>query len=256
MPAEALTIPIAQPTLIGFIYTLSRVGSAFSLVPMPGFRAGSAAPRVVLILAITLALAPRWPTGARELSFWWLAGEVAFGATVGATMAWLVEAFTMGMQLLGLQAGYSYASTIDPSTQADSAVLQLMAQLGAGLLLFEVGLDREIVRVFAASLDRFPPGEWKLTEAIASNWIRWTASMITLSLRLALPVVAWLLMLDLVLALFGRLQAQLQLLSLAFPAKMLSALLLMAGSISWFPELFSQAAGSTVTQLWTLVGGR
>ena len=47
-------------------------------------------------------------------------------------------------------------------------------------------------------------------------------------MRLALPVVALLMLVDLALALLGRLNAQLQLLTLAFPAKMLAALLLLA----------------------------
>ena len=45
-----------------------------------------------------------------------------------------------------------------------------------------------------------------------------------MALRLALPVVALLLMVDVALALLGRLNQQLQLLALAFPAKMLTAL--------------------------------
>ena len=49
--------------------------------------------------------------------------------------------------------------------------------------------------------------------------------MFSVGLRLALPVVALLVMVDVALALLGRLNPQLQLLSLAFPVKMLTALL-------------------------------
>ena len=54
------------------------------------------------------------------------------------------------------------------------------------------------------------------------------SNLFSVGVRLALPVVALLVMVDVALALMGRLNAQLQLLSLAFPAKMLVALLVLA----------------------------
>ena len=47
-----------------------------------------------------------------------------------------IEAFMVGAQMIGLQAGYSFASTVDPSTQADSTVLVVFAQTAAGLPCF------------------------------------------------------------------------------------------------------------------------
>ncbi len=58
-----------------------------------------------------------------------------------------------------------------------------------------------------------------------------------MGVRLALPVVALLVMVDVALALMGRLNAQLQLLSLAFPAKMLTALLVLSWVAALFPRI-------------------
>jgi flagellar biosynthesis protein FliR len=49
-------------------------------------------------------------------------------------------------------------------------------------------------------------------------------------------------------------QQQLQLLSLAFPAKMLAALALLAVSAPMIPRLFSTTAERTFTALWRLLG--
>ena len=65
------------------------------------------------------------------------------------------------------------------------------------------------------------------------------AALFTVGMRLALPVVALLVMVDVALALLGRLNPQLQLLSLAFPAKMLIALLVLswvAGAVPAHPD--------------------
>ena len=64
----------------------------------------------------------------------------------------------MGAQIISLQAGYSFATTIDPTSGADSGVLLTIAQIAAGLLFFATGLDRQILLIFAQSLTTHPPG--------------------------------------------------------------------------------------------------
>ncbi len=69
-----------------------------------------------------------------------------------------------------------------------------------------------------------------------------------MGVRLALPVVALLVMVDIALALLGRLNAQLQLLSLAFPAKMLVALLMLGWMAAAVP---AHADASRAATAWT-----
>ena len=80
------------------------------------------------------------------------------GIAIGVSVAIALEAFTLAAQVLGLQAGYAYASTIDPNTEADSGILLVFAQLMSGMLFFAMGLDREILRLFAQSLEKVPAG--------------------------------------------------------------------------------------------------
>src|SRR5260370_29915701 len=100
--------------------------------------------------------------------------------------------------------------------------------LASGMFFFTVGLDRDLIRVLAASLERFPAGSWHLTAAGADGIVRLGGAMLSGGLRLALPVVALLLLIDVALALLSRMQQQLQLLAVAFPVKMLAALVLLA----------------------------
>jgi flagellar biosynthesis protein FliR len=77
--------------------------------------------------------------------------------------------------------------------------------------------------------------------------------MIVTGLRVALPIAALLLLIDVALALLGRMQQQLQLLSLAFPAKMLVALILLAALSPMLPKLFDTAAQRTLASVWRLL---
>jgi flagellar biosynthesis protein FliR len=169
--------------------------------------------------------------------------------SIGVAIAIAMEVFTMGAQVLGLQAGYAYASTIDPNTQADSGVLLVFAQLVAGMLFFALGLDREVLRLFAESLVKAPPGVYRFGPEAGLSMIRLGSSMFSLGVRLALPVVALLMMVDVALALLGRVNSQLQLLHLAFPAKMLTGLMV----LSWVAVLFPRLMGQSSALAWATV---
>jgi flagellar biosynthetic protein FliR len=237
----------------GFLMVLARVGGAFAFVPVPGFRGTTDAGRLALILGVTIALFPVWPVAAPDWSFGGMArvaaGEAVFGAAVGVAVAFLTESLLLASQIFGLQAGYSWASTIDPSSQADSSVLQVVSQLAASMLFFACGLDRELIRVFARSLELHPPGGFSLSLAAAEPLWKLGSTMFVTAMRLALPVVALLALVDLSLALLSRVNAHLQLLTLAFPVKMLAALAMLAAISPLFGILYRSAGEKTVRVL-------
>jgi len=254
MPAS---VTFSLSTLYGFLLVLSRVTGAFVFLPIPGVTAGPQVARIVLALALTVALYPSWPA-VEAPGFGSIAGfvlaEAAFGVTVGLAVAFLAEALLFGAQVIAMQAGFGYASMVDPTTQADSSVLLVFAQLAAGLLFFTLGLDREILRIFARSLLRYPPGSYRIAPDTAEALIRLGGGMFQVGLRLALPVLALVVLVDLSLALLGRLNAQLQLLSIAFPAKIITALVLLAWMAAVFPRLYLGYAGRMWSTLERVLG--
>src|SRR6185437_8967366 len=151
---------LSTSTLLGFLLTLMRVSGVFAFVPVPGLKSAVDPARIILIIATTLALFPVWPhpsdSPTAGLLAAWIASEVALGLGIGLAVAFAIEAFLVGAQVISLQAGYSFASTVDPSTQADSTVLAVLAQTAAALLFFAMGLDREVLRIFARSLETVP----------------------------------------------------------------------------------------------------
>jgi flagellar biosynthetic protein FliR len=248
MPAS---VTLSIGTLYAFLLVLARVSGALVFVPLPGIKGGPQPARAALALGMTLALYSRWPgvnaeavTAMRMVS--WAAAEASVGIAIGVAVAMALEAFALAAQVLGLQAGYAYASTIDPNTEADSGILLVVAQLFAGMLFFALGLDREVLRLFALSMDKVPPGVYPLAKGSMPPLIRLGASLFAVGVRLALPVVALLVMVDVALALMGRLNQQLHLLSLAFPAKMLVALLV----LSWIAVLFPRVLCEFSAQAW------
>ena len=265
MHAE-LTFQLA--TLYGFLLALARVSGVIVFAPIPGLPAGPDSSRLVLALAITIALFPAWPTVTGEPGpnsptlatgrlLAMICRETLFGVTVGLAIAFLLEGLQMAAQVLGLQAGYSYASTVDPTTQADTTTLQLMAQLLAGMLFFAFGFDRQVLRALARSLESAPgsvfssraPGLPFLPGPAIDAIVRLGAAIFATGLQLAMPVLALLVLLDIAFAVLGRLHAQLQLISLTFAVKMLAALTLLAGVLSVYPTVFERSGAITFAVL-------
>lgn len=243
-------------TVAQFLCLLARVTAAMSFVPLPGLRQAPNTPRLLLSLAIALLAAPALagaPAAAQPMLLsdivWSLPAEAALGVAAGVVVGWILEVFTLGMQLLSLQAGFSYASMIDPATQADSGVLQVAGQLTAGLLFVSLGWEREVLGAFAASLHQSPIGSFHASPELATMVVKWTASMLTLALRLALPVTALLLLLDMTLALLGRTQPQMALINLALPVKMGATILLLGLQSSSWPSLAARATAGLFEHL-------
>lgn len=247
----------ALPLLQSFLLALARVSGFLVCVPFPGMRGLPEAGRIVLALALTMCLMPVWPAAASDaahgnaLAMVQVAGEFVFGLAVGVVVSCLLEGVLMATQILGLQAGFSYAFMIDPNTQADSGVLQLAAYLIASSLFFSLGLERLVLTTMAHSVRAGPA---ILSVDSAGAIIRLAGGIFTTGVRLSMPVVAFLMLLDISLAVLGKINAQLQLLSLSFSVKMLAGLVLLAAALPAFPPVLSAAAERSFQILARLLG--
>ncbi|HWZ34289.1 MAG TPA: flagellar biosynthetic protein FliR [Bryobacteraceae bacterium] len=244
MPAE---LRLDLGTLYAFLLVLARVGGTFVFIPLPGTKSGPDLARVVLSLFMTFALFASWPVVHAEqinvaTMIGWMLSEVGLGLALGLLAGFVAEVFQMGAQIIAIQAGYSFASTIDPSSGADSSVLITMAQLASGILFFATGLDRQVLLIFSHSLQSHPPGTFALSQSIVTQVAKAGSIIFSGGFRLVLPLVALLAMIDISLALLARLNAQLQLITLAFPIKMLTSLVLFAWLMTIFPRLFTTTA--------------
>ncbi len=247
---------IPAETLTSFLLVMFRMGGMMMFVPMPGLRSGPALPRVMLSAAAAFLLFPYWPPkmGASDPALFVgaMLAEAGFGVAVGLLVACLTEVLVMGAQIVSLQAGYSYASTIDPTTEAEASYLIVIAQLLGGILLFALGFDRQVLRVLARSLTSMPPGSFELSAGMSDLLWRSVSAVFSTGLRLVLPVVALLAMTDVVLALLGRLNTQLQVISLAFPIKMMAGLALLAWTAALWPKVIGGLAERTVEAVFRL----
>lgn len=250
---------IPTSVLYAFLLVLARISGIFVFLPLPGLQAGPSAAKITLAMVLTFGMYSRWPVlnsvpeSMPQVAGWMIA-EAAIGLATGIAVAFLIEAVTFAAQAISTQAGFAYASTIDPNTEADSTVLILLAQLTAGLLFFTMGFDRVVLTILARSLESHPPGAFVASRASVEALAGLGSTIFSTGLHLALPLMTLLFMIDLSIGLLGHINSQLQLLALAFPAKMLTALAALSFLVLLIPKLYQQLGTAAFTTLGKLLG--
>jgi len=230
---------------IGMLQMSMRLAAFVFLVPIPYLRAAPVSIKVALSILLAFLLMPGHSSGPflvpgadvdRILAA--AAGETLLGLAVSVGAALMLgvvlEVFVVAARLIGLNAGFGYVSTIDPNTQADSGILDVLGGLLAALVVVTAGMDRPILLLLSRSLETTHWPDFALGARAIGGILgqAWTAGA-----RLALPIVVLLVVIDLLLALGSKFQAQLQMITLSFPLKILGALWVLAFGLSLWPEL-------------------
>lgn len=236
-------VTVSVSLIYSFLLVVARIGGALLFVPIPTMKGAADPVRVVLVLAIALSLYSVWPTVPADITALtycgFLLADAAYGLAVGLLISFLSEVGLMFGQLCGFQAGFSYASTIDPDSQADSPVLSSIAQTLMALLFVTLGFHRYVIRLFAESLTTMPPGKVIISRHWGELVIRAADSLFSIGMRLALPVIGLMLMVELTLALLSRMNSQLQLISMSMPLKILAALATISILLMLFPSVYT-----------------
>lgn len=249
---------IAETALYGFLLALARVGTAFTFLPIPGYQGISNAARVVVTLGITICLFPYWPhTVTAETSpaamLRAVLAEASLGLVLGLAIAFLAESFQLAAQFISLQAGFSFASTFDPTTQADTGVFQVLSQLASGFLFFVFGIHHQLIRMIALSFFSMNAQPAAFSAASFVEISHFGTIMLITALRLAMPAVALLLLTDVCLSVLSRIQSQVQLLTLAFPAKISLSLFFLSAMMVRWPAVYESLARTLIERVFHLL---
>lgn len=208
-----------------YFLALVRVMAAISLNPMLGSGRVPVIGRIGLALFITFVLFPPGADGAPvSVGPAEIAGELLIGALAGFTVALVFAAVQFAASLIGINAGFSIGQTLDPHN--DLGVGTLEQFFAAFALLVFVQMNGH--HIFLAGLhdlfDVVNVGTVPLVPGTAERLAELSGALFSAALKIALPVLAALLLADLGLAVLSRVAPQLNLFALGLPAKMAIAL--------------------------------
>jgi flagellar biosynthetic protein FliR len=123
----------------------------------------------------------------------------------------------------------------------------------SSLLFFAFDLHLHLLRAWFAGLENWPLGSFFTRPIDGLRVVHLGGVVFETAIRLAFPVVAVLLLIDLTLGLLNQINGRLQLLTLAFPCKIFGAVALLYPLLLLAPRLFHDLSEQTYEVVWGLV---
>ncbi len=221
-----MVLPVA--TGYGFALMLMRTAALCTTAPILGAKVVPARIRIGLSVAVALAVytgagAPpvEPPPGLFGLVAA-AAGETAVGLLAGLASRWMLDAALAAGHAAGLAAGLGFSAVVDPFTGAESnAVSQTIFVVAQGCAV-ALGVHREAIAWLARATEAFPLGAAVDLPSLAMRTVGVGLVSIALSVRLAFPVMAAVLLGHAVMGVMGRMAPQLSLSAIGFSIAILA----------------------------------
>jgi len=213
-------------------WPMVRIGGVLMTAPVFGDGFSSPLVRLMLMLALTLILAPLLPAAVPLPMFsaeWWLRGgeELAVGLMLGFILKIALEAVVMGGELIGNSMGIGFARVADPVRGADAPVVGEFLQVTAVLVFLSVGGHLRLIEALADSFRHAPVGGELLGANVLYTVFGFAGRIFEGAMSVALPTVAALLLVNLAFGVMSRSAPTLNGLSVGFPLSLIAGLFLM-----------------------------
>jgi flagellar biosynthesis protein FliR len=235
----ATTMPEWTNFLNAMVLALVRLSGMVAFAPFFSSTALPMRVKAVFVGAVAFLLAPlvaTLPNAHNTISFSSLVGEVGVGLVYGLSLALLNEMLLFAGQIVGLQFSFSLVNLMDPASAIQTPLLGDLFQLMGTLVLITAGLDRIVLASMARSFRVVPLGAFVLGPPAALAIVRAAGGIFLAALELAAPVLAATMLVEIAVALLGKLSPQLPVMSLTVPLKTLTGFVILIGSLALWPR--------------------
>jgi flagellar biosynthetic protein FliR len=135
-----------------------------------------------------------------------------------------------------LQFSFSLVNLMDPGSSIQTPLLGELFQLFGTLVVITAGLDRILLASMVRSFRAVPLGSYAMAPVTAIGIVRAAGGIFLAAVELAAPVLAATMLVEVAVALMGKLSPQLPVMSLTVPLKTLTGFALLTGSLALWPR--------------------
>jgi flagellar biosynthesis protein FliR len=225
--------------LAAMVLVMIRLSGLMVFAPVFSSEAIPVRVKTIFVLASSLLLAPvvaALPMAHAELGMRAIAGELGLGLVFGLQLSLLDEILVFAGQVLGFQFSFSLVNLLDPNAPVQTPLLSQMFTLLGSLVLFASGLYREVLVALLRSFRDAPVGAVWLGGDTALRLVGALNGVFFAALQLAAPVVAATVLVEVTVAVLGKLSPQLPVMMVAIPAKTLLGYTVLIGSLALWPR--------------------
>ncbi len=240
---SSLLNELLQREVTAYLLPFLRIAGLVMVAPVFGARMVPMRVRIALCAAIAYVTVPLLapgpgmaPLGLAAMLV--AAQEVMIGVAMGFTVQMVFDALVIGGQTMAMSMGLGFAMLVDPQRGVSVPVLsQFMVIIG--ILVF-LALDGHLalLRLLVDSFTLLPVGQALSLDGIGTL-IAWGTDMFIGALRLALPGVIALLVVNTAFGVMSRAAPTLNLFAVGFPAALLLGFVILVLNIPNFTPTFS-----------------
>jgi flagellar biosynthetic protein FliR len=208
-------------------------GAAYAPVPV---RLGLT---LLLALALTPVIATPTTFGLIDLTAV-VARELAIGLALALGIRALVAGAELAGHLSGYQLGFSYGSLVDPQSGVRNSMLAVLYANLALVTFFAVNGHHQMIRAMAMSYAELPIGLGRIDGSLPAAVTGMLAVVFVLGVRLAMPLILALLVVEVALGLIARAAPAINLMAVSQPLRILIGLLVVASMLAMAPGLIGR----------------
>ena len=219
-----------------FLWPFIRILAMLATAPVFDNRTVQRRTRVALAALIAILMMPLLPappslSSAQAIPV--LIQQILVGVAMGFSMRLVFAAFEMAGDLLGLQMGLAFAQFIDPARGNQTPLLGSFLGVLASLVFLVIDGHLLVIAAVVQSFELIPVSA-NLTVVNSQNIAMAGSIMFMLALQIALPVLAAVLISNIVLGILARAAPQLNVMSIGFSITISVGLWILWVSLPYF----------------------
>ena len=209
--------------LVPVLWPFMRVLALFSSMPVLGQRNVPIRVRIALAFFIAIGVAGTVPPGTGNVpldspaAILLIVQQVLIGLSLGFAVRIIFTAIEFAGEIIGLQMGLNFAGFFDPATAQQATATSSLFSTMVAFLFIAMNGHLLVIEAVVQSLVAFPvsPEPFAFLHAVRPE--TWGAEIFRLGLWIALPLIAMLLFVNMMLGVIARVAPQLSIFSVGFP---------------------------------------
>ena len=157
-----------------------------------------------------------------------ISGEVAFGLTLGYAVSLVFAGVQIGGMLIGYQMGFAVANILDPVSNDQVSIVGQYLFIFSILYFLTMDGHHILIKGLADSYSIAPAGSFTVSQASVAWLLTAFTRMFWLGLKLAMPVVGAIFLVDVALGIVAKTVPQMNVFIVGLPLKSLLGMFLLA----------------------------
>lgn len=254
----AITSAQLDAWLAAFMFPMARILALLATAPVFNNAALPTRLRLIVGLAVALALVPALPPMPTVPAGSWvglaiLGQQILIGVVMGATLRVVFAAVDVAGELIGLQMSLSFAVFYDPQSSAQTPVVSEFLGLLASLIFLALNGHLMTLAALAESFKILPVSTTMFQTGGLGAFLAWSSGLFSIGLLISLPIIAALLIANITLGVLTRVAPQMNLFSVGFPVTIAAGFFMLNLALPYFGTAMERLFDQSFTSLHTVL---